>query len=152
MDLELWRKKKKEQKLTFEDIAKATSISISALKDIFRGATPHPRIDTVRAIETVLFTTKEEKQELISRVDFEFDREIEMIDIIQSGKNKVAYYSTLKGCDKENFIFLMLLSDKELQLQKLGIQAQKQGMNKFEKLEWIIDGKVPSRKFDNDEQ
>jgi transcriptional regulator with XRE-family HTH domain len=40
--------------LTLEDISKATDISISTIKDIFRGATYAPRIDTVQAIEKAL--------------------------------------------------------------------------------------------------
>lgn len=54
MDIELWKKKKKELHLTLNDIADITDISISTLKDIFRGKTYSPRIDTVQAIEKAL--------------------------------------------------------------------------------------------------
>lgn len=53
-NLELWKKKKKELNLTLEDISNQTGISISTIKDIFRGATYAPRIDTVQTIEKVL--------------------------------------------------------------------------------------------------
>ncbi|MCH5165621.1 MAG: helix-turn-helix domain-containing protein [Clostridiales bacterium] len=53
-DLELWKARKKELKLTLEEIAERTGISISTVKDIFRGATYAPRVDTVQAIEGVL--------------------------------------------------------------------------------------------------
>lgn len=53
-DLELWKARKKELKLTLDDIAEHTGISISTIKDIFRGATYAPRVDTVQAIENVL--------------------------------------------------------------------------------------------------
>ena len=53
-DLELWKARKKELKLTLDDIAERTGISISTIKDIFRGATYAPRVDTVQAIENAL--------------------------------------------------------------------------------------------------
>ncbi|MCI8459413.1 MAG: helix-turn-helix domain-containing protein [Clostridia bacterium] len=53
-DLELWKARKKELKLTLDDISERTGIGISTIKDIFRGATYAPRIDTVQAIEQVL--------------------------------------------------------------------------------------------------
>lgn len=53
-DLELWKVRKKELRLTLDDIAERTGISISTVKDIFRGATYAPRVDTVQAIESVL--------------------------------------------------------------------------------------------------
>lgn len=56
-DLELWKARKKELKLTLDDIAERTGISISTIKDIFRGATYAPRVDTVQAIERVLKLT-----------------------------------------------------------------------------------------------
>lgn len=57
-DLELWKKAKKEQKLTLEDIAKKSNIGISTIKDIFRGVTYAPRLDTVEAIEKALGLNK----------------------------------------------------------------------------------------------
>lgn len=53
-DLELWKARKKELKLTLDEISDRTGISISTIKDIFRGATYAPRVDTVQAIEKVL--------------------------------------------------------------------------------------------------
>ncbi len=54
INLQLWKKTKKEIGKTLEDISKETQISISTLKDIFRGKTTSPRIDTVQAIEKAL--------------------------------------------------------------------------------------------------
>lgn len=54
VDLQLWKAKKKELKLSLQDIANITDISISTLKDIFRGATTDPRIETVQRIERAL--------------------------------------------------------------------------------------------------
>ncbi len=54
IDLQLWKERKKALKLSLQDIANETGISISTLKDIFRGATTDPRIETVQRIEKVL--------------------------------------------------------------------------------------------------
>ena len=53
-NLKLWKQRKKELNLTFESIAQTTGVNISTIKDIFRGATYSPRIDTVQAIERAL--------------------------------------------------------------------------------------------------
>lgn len=58
-DLELWKARKKELKLTLDDISEKTGVSISTIKDIFRGATYAPRLDTVQAIEEVLELTNQ---------------------------------------------------------------------------------------------
>lgn len=54
VNLALWKTRKKELKLTFDELAAITGSSISTLKDIFRGKTTDPRIDTVQAIEKAL--------------------------------------------------------------------------------------------------
>lgn len=53
-DLEEWKQQKKRLHLTFEELAESTGLSISTVKDIFRGETTDPRIETVRAIEKAL--------------------------------------------------------------------------------------------------
>lgn len=53
-NLDLWKRRKKELHLTLQDISEQTGIGISTIKDIFRGATYAPRIDTVQAIENAL--------------------------------------------------------------------------------------------------
>ena len=53
-NLEVWKKQKKELKLTFEELSEKSGISISTLKNIFNGYTPDPRMETVKAIETAL--------------------------------------------------------------------------------------------------
>ena len=63
-DLELWKKAKKAKKLTLEDIAKKSNIGISTIKDIFRGVTYAPRIDTVEAIEKVLGISSTKKESI----------------------------------------------------------------------------------------
>ena len=92
MDLELWKKRKKELKLTISDIAKLSNLPKGSVQNIFCGYVPNPRTDTVQAIEKALgldnetFTdisaeerdfievlrqlTEEEKKEFISIADF----------------------------------------------------------------------------------
>lgn len=62
IDIDLWNRRRKELKLSLYDIAEATQIGISTIKDIFRGKRPTPRIDTVEAIEKVLGITRELQQ------------------------------------------------------------------------------------------
>ncbi len=54
LNIELWNKVRKERRITLEELAQKTGISISTMKDIFRGKTIAPRIDTVQAIERAL--------------------------------------------------------------------------------------------------
>ena len=54
MNLELWRKVKKEKNLTIEDISKLSNIPKGSVQNIFCGYVPNPRIDTVEAIEKAL--------------------------------------------------------------------------------------------------
>lgn len=104
VNLELWNAQKKKLKLTLSDIASKTKISISAVKDIFRGATTDPRLETVQAIERVLGLTTEETQKspqdelsegeknlisLISQMsDDEVDELSNFIDFIISKRGK----------------------------------------------------------------
>lgn len=57
VNIKLWNEKRKEQNITLDELSKMTEISISTLKDIFRGKTTSPRIDTVQAIERALGLT-----------------------------------------------------------------------------------------------
>lgn len=54
MDLIALRARKKELKLTNEDVANLSGIPKRTVEDIFRGKTEHPRIDTMQAIERAL--------------------------------------------------------------------------------------------------
>lgn len=54
MDLELWKKRRKELGLRYEDLAAKSGVSKRSIEDIFRGYTTTPRIDTVEAIERAL--------------------------------------------------------------------------------------------------
>ena len=60
-NLQLYRERKKELKLTNDDIAVKSGIPKRTVEDFFRGASQNPRIDTVEAIESALGLTEEEK-------------------------------------------------------------------------------------------
>lgn len=44
----------KDHKITYQELSDSSGIPLNTLKSIFRGRTPNPRIDTVRAIEKAL--------------------------------------------------------------------------------------------------
>ena len=67
LNLELWNTQRKKMKLTLADIAKISNISISTIKDIFRGATADPRLETVQAIERALGLSPEWTPEEIAQ-------------------------------------------------------------------------------------
>ena len=54
MDLELWKKVKKQKKMTIADIATNANLPKGSVQNIFAGYVPNPRIDTVQAIEHAL--------------------------------------------------------------------------------------------------
>lgn len=54
MNLEQWKKKKKELNLTFDNLAEISNVPRRTIISIFSGNTPAPRVDTVEAIEKAL--------------------------------------------------------------------------------------------------
>lgn len=54
LNIELWNKKRKEEKMTLEILSQKSDIPLNTLKNIFSGRTMTPRIDTVQAIERAL--------------------------------------------------------------------------------------------------
>jgi predicted transcriptional regulator len=82
INLEEWKKRKKELHLTFDDLAKITQISRRTICSLFANQTDNPRIDTVEAIETALGLNKksppilsEEEKELITLISELTDEE-----------------------------------------------------------------------------
>lgn len=63
MDIEYLKKVKKEKKMTLDEISASSGIPKRTLEDVFRGATKHPRIDTVQAIEKALGIEKTPSEE-----------------------------------------------------------------------------------------
>lgn len=54
LNLQLWNTTRKEKKLTLADLSQETGIALSTIKEIFRGATTDPRLETVQRIERAL--------------------------------------------------------------------------------------------------
>ena len=101
LDLNLWNATRKKMKITLADIAEKTQISISTIKDIFRGKTTDPRIETVQAIERALgldnppptdkLSLSEEERRLAEMIAGMTDEEVEelsrFVDYIISKRN-----------------------------------------------------------------
>ena len=81
MDLELWKKIKKEQKLTIEEIAKRANLPKGSVQNIFCGYVPSPRIDTVEAIERALGLSKTEPNGITSSPDYIKIDDLEMYPV-----------------------------------------------------------------------
>ena len=54
MDLNLWKRTKRERGLTYQDISARSGIPLGTIKNIFAGYTPDPRESTINAIEQAL--------------------------------------------------------------------------------------------------
>lgn len=63
MNLELWKKTKKEKKLTNQNISNLSGVPKRTIEDIFSGSTKSPRADTVEAIEKALGISQAPKEE-----------------------------------------------------------------------------------------
>lgn len=61
MNVELWKEKKKELNLTFEELSRITEISSRTLKSLFSGERTNPTNFTVQAIEKALGITNEQR-------------------------------------------------------------------------------------------
>ena len=90
IDLELWNTKRKQLGISLVKLAEMTDISISTIKDIFRGATTDPRIETVQRIEKALGLSNEEpeytedEKEMFERMAQLTDEEAkEMLNFLQ---------------------------------------------------------------------
>lgn len=54
MTIEALKQRKKEIKMTLQEISDESGIPKRTLEDIFRGRTKNPRLDTIQAIERAL--------------------------------------------------------------------------------------------------
>jgi transcriptional regulator with XRE-family HTH domain len=54
MEIQEIKKYMKDNRITYNDLADMTGLSISTLKKIFCGVSQYPRIDTMQAIERAL--------------------------------------------------------------------------------------------------
>ncbi len=58
MNIELWKKRKKELNITIDEIAKKANLPKGSVQNIFAGYVPDPRASTVEAIEKALGLNK----------------------------------------------------------------------------------------------
>lgn len=54
MDISIYKQIMKQKKMTYEDLANKTGISLGAIKRIMAGIAKYPRVDTIEAIEKAL--------------------------------------------------------------------------------------------------
>ena len=73
----------KVNKITYQELSDRSGISLNTLKNIFRGKTENPRIDTMQAIENALGINEprteeitEEEKTLISLINQLTDEEV----------------------------------------------------------------------------
>jgi transcriptional regulator with XRE-family HTH domain len=71
----------KSRKITYEELSEKSKIPLNTLKNIFRGKTLNPRIDTVEAIEKALGLDKEVVQGVS-------DEEKELMELIKQLPNE----------------------------------------------------------------
>ena len=75
----------KSHGMTYKDLAEKCNVPESTLKNLFSGATKHPRIDTMQAIERALGITPNpnlsaEQQELFSLIQSLSDDEVKAMN------------------------------------------------------------------------
>ena len=96
MNLENIKKELKNRKITYQMIADNTNISISTLKDIFRGKTENPRLDTIKLIcsylniETDNLIYNETNSPILSEEEKEIIQNIRLLD--KDKKNRLKGY------------------------------------------------------------
>lgn len=74
MDINLWKTRKKELNLTFEDLSKITGLSVRTLKGLFSGERNNATTFTVEAIEKALGLQNEKAPSLT-------DGEMKMLEL-----------------------------------------------------------------------
>lgn len=92
MNLDLWKQRKKELKLKYEDISELSGIPLTTVKNIFCGYVKTPRIDTVQAIERALGieTDKHKKIGLTADQEEILNKAQQVIDELgERGKNLI---------------------------------------------------------------
>lgn len=88
MDIQDIKKYMKTNKITYDELAARSKLSISTIKKIFSGVSQYPRIDTMQAIERALgldneiptipdYTPSEEEKQLLTMIMSMTDEEVE---------------------------------------------------------------------------
>ena len=84
MDIQEIKAYMKANKITYDELAERSQLSISTIKKIFSGISKYPRIDTIKTIERALglenktppMKLSEEEQELVSLISQLTDEEV----------------------------------------------------------------------------
>ena len=71
-NIEELKARRKELRITFEDLSIKSGIPLRTLENIFHGVTKHPRIDTMQAIERALGIGEIEQTQELSSEEKEF--------------------------------------------------------------------------------
>lgn len=99
MDVKIFLKKKKELKLSYDELAELSGIPKTTLTNILLGRTLNPRIDTIQAIERALGLSEESVKNAddfpISFEEFsaEFDKNkrLQQIAALPPEKQKIVF-------------------------------------------------------------
>lgn len=81
MDISVMKTRKKELKMTLDELSEKSGIPKRTIEDIFRGATKNPRIDTMRAIEQALG---------LSSAQLSFTEEEQALGVIPTAKETLS--------------------------------------------------------------
>lgn len=84
LDLPLYKRIKKEKKMTIADIAAAANLPKGTVQNIFCGYIPHPRIDTIKAIEYALGIEKPQTEFVLCDTESLKDLSDEDLQLIRS--------------------------------------------------------------------
>lgn len=71
MDILTLKQRKKELKITNDELSEKSGIPKRTIEDIFRGATKNPRIDTMQAIERALGLDDKSEKPILSEEEKE---------------------------------------------------------------------------------
>ena len=93
MDIQDIKKYMKANKITYDDLAERSKLSISTIKKIFSGVSQYPRIDTMQAIERALgldneiptipdYNPSEEEKALLSKIMSMTEEEVDELSNI----------------------------------------------------------------------
>lgn len=91
-NVEYLKAKRKELKITFEELSSKSGIPLRTLENIFHGITINPRIDTMQAIERALglaptFTAEEQAQGAVNSPTVLSDRDLHTLGIINRAED-----------------------------------------------------------------
>lgn len=86
----------KQNSITYQQLSDKSGIPLNTLKNLFRGKTVNPRIDTMQAIERALglaptFTAEEQAQGAVNTPTVLSDRDLHTLGIINRAEDVLGY-------------------------------------------------------------